>query len=60
MVILIKGINMSDSFKELNEEINKINQLWEMANLPKKRTGLPVLIYISGNKASHGPRIEFF
>ena len=51
---------MSDSFKELNEEINKINQLWEMANLPKKRTGLPVVVYISGNKASHEPRIEFF
>lgn len=36
------------------------NQIWEMANLPKKRTGLPVIIYISGNKASHGPRIKFF
>lgn len=49
--------------KKLNEEIEEIlneNQLWEMANLPKKRTGAPVIIYISGNKSSHGPRIKFF
>ena len=34
--------------------------LWEMANLKKSRTGLPVMIYISGNKSSRGPRIKFF
>lgn len=51
------------SLKKLNEEIYQLfneNQLWEMANLPKKRTGAPVIIYISGNKSSHGPRIKFF
>ena len=46
--------------KKLNEKLEKANQIWEMANLPKKRTGLPVIIYISGNKSSHGPRIKFF
>lgn len=46
--------------KKVNEKLEKANQIWEMANLPKKRTGLPVIIYISGNKSSHGPRIKFF
>ena len=59
-----------DIFKKMcyNKNMNEIKklkqileaQLWEMANLPKKRTGLPVIVYISGNKSSHGPRIKFF
>lgn len=44
--------------KERKEALNEIT-LWEMANLKKSRTGLPVLVYISGNKSSHGPRIKF-
>lgn len=49
--------------RQLAEELKKViqeSELWEMANLKKSRTGLPVLIYISGNKSSHGPRIKFF
>ena len=48
--------------QKLNEELKNYlieNSLWEMANLKKTRTGLPVLIYISSNKSSHGPRIKF-
>lgn len=47
-------------YKKLNEQLKQLNQIWEMANLSKKRTGLPVIIYISGDKSSHGPRIKFF
>ena len=56
----IKKIN-----KELAKALDKAKQLnefaiWEMANLKKSRTGLPVIVYISGNKSSHGARIKFF
>ena len=47
---------MYEEMKKLNEKF----ELWEMANLKKSRTGLPVIIYISGNKSSHGSRIKFF
>lgn len=47
---------------KLNEEIEKIlneNKIYEMANISTKRSGLPVVVYISGLKSSHGPRIKF-
>lgn len=34
------------------------NALYEMANLSPKRTGLPLYIWASEKKASHGPRIK--
>ena len=44
--------------KELLEQLNEV-QLWEMANLRPKRTGLPVIVYVSERNSSHGPRIKF-
>jgi hypothetical protein len=38
-----------------NEEMN----LWEMANLSQKQTGLPVVIWVSqGMSLQHGPRVK--
>jgi hypothetical protein len=34
--------------------------LFEMANLPEARTGVPGVIYISTAQASHAPRIKWF
>jgi hypothetical protein len=34
------------------------NNIWEMANIEKKVTGLSVNIYISEKNSSHGPRIK--
>lgn len=47
--------------KEIGENVDMEHFLWEMANLTKEMTGLPVNIYVS-TKASvhdrHGPRIK--
>ena len=32
--------------------------LFEMANISQKRTGLPMIIWISEKRSSHGPRIK--
>lgn len=35
------------------------NKVYEMANISTKRSGLPVVVYISGLKSSYGSRIKF-
>jgi len=46
---------------KFNEIINEDQFLWEMANLTKRLTGLPMNIYVSSKdsvKDRHGPRIK--
>ncbi|MCM1532752.1 MAG: hypothetical protein NC114_10850 [Ruminococcus flavefaciens] len=33
-------------------------QLWEMANLRERQTGLPLYIYVSEKQGQHSPRIK--
>ena len=42
--------------KEFKEENN--NDLFEMANILPKHTGLPMIIWISPRMSNHGPRIK--
>lgn len=57
----IKKLNkqLEQFFEDLEPEQITEEMLWEMTNLQPSRTGLPVAIYISGKKGSHGPRIKF-
>lgn len=48
--------------KELLEQLRQINedQLWEMANLHPRDTGLPVIVWADSNRQmKHGLRIQF-
>ncbi len=36
------------------------DDLFEMANLRERQTGIPGTIYISTRQASHGPRVKYF
>lgn len=48
--------------KELLEQLRQINedQLWEMANLHPRDTGLPVIVWADSNRQmKHGLRIKF-
>ena len=62
---LTKGFNyktkenmvMSKSL-QIIEKLDTIQPLYEMANLGPKRTGLPVVIYVSLEVTNHTPRIK--
>lgn len=46
--------------KELLEDLQKMNMLWEMANLHPRDTGLPVIVWADSNRQmKHGLRIKF-
>ena len=47
---------MKRKLKHINEFITQ--DLFEMANLRSKSTGLPMSIYVSEKNSQHGPRIK--
>ena len=47
-------------FKELFEDAEDAEILYEMSNLWPDKTGLKEVIYISAKNANHGPRIKVF
>jgi hypothetical protein len=45
----------------LGEDVfSQVDDLFEMANLRQKQTGIPGTIYISTQQASHGPRVKYY
>ena len=51
-----------NNFEKIKDEFHEAlvsNELWEMAGVAQKRTGLKVYLYISPAQGNHGPRIKF-
>ena len=49
---------MKKKLKRSNEFLNQEEDLFELANMGQQDTGLPMIVWISEKRASHGPRVK--